>query len=207
MSENIQELGRVKLVQIQPSGLIIETSSGYFYDVSRRVEVEKLVITPLGIEATTPEGEHVLDIHHMNHPGKKYGNDNLVSIGFTSHYKAMRERFGEHMEDGTAGENIIIENDQEVWMDDLGKKIAIENAKTGRKKFLDVIRFAPPCEEFSHFVANSQNKKLPGNELKDILRFLGNGRRGFLLVLSKGQEEATVQAGDRMFTIFEEGIK
>lgn len=207
MSENIRELGRVKLVQVQPSGLIIETSTGYFYDVTRRVEVERLVITPLGVEATTPEGERVLDIHHMNHPDKKYENDDLVSIGFTSHYKAMRARFGEHMADGTAGENIIIECDQEVWMDDLGQKIAIENAKTGRKKFLDVIRFAPPCEEFSHFVAKSQGEKLPGEELKDILQFLGNGRRGFLLILSKGQEEAMVQVGDRVFTICEEGSK
>ena len=53
MAENIRELGKVKLVQVQPSGLIIEASSGYFYDVSRRVEVEKLIITSLGIEATT----------------------------------------------------------------------------------------------------------------------------------------------------------
>jgi len=201
MSEDIQELGKVKLVQVQPSGLIIETSSGYFYDVTRRVEVEKLVITPLGIEATTPAGEHVLDIHHMNHPDKKYGDDDLVSIGFTSHYKAMSERFGEHMEDGTAGENIIIESDQEVWMDDFGQQIAIDNTETGSKALLDVLRFAPPCEEFSHFVAKSQHEKLPEEELKDILQFLNKGRRGFLLVLSKGQEEATVQAGDRVFAI------
>ena len=60
----------------------------------------------------------MLDIHHdINHPDKAYDDDDLVSIGFTSHYKAMRERFGAHIEDGTAGENIIIEYDQEVWME------------------------------------------------------------------------------------------
>jgi hypothetical protein len=201
MSENIRELGTVKLVQVQPSGLIIETSSGYFYDVTRRVEVEKLLITSLGIEATTTEGEHVLDIHHLNHPDKKYDDDDLVCIGFTSHYKAMRERFGEHLENGTAGENIIIEYDQEVWEDDLGQQIAIENAETGRKTLLDVLSIAAPCEEFSHFVAKSQHERLPADELKNTLQFLNNGRRGFLLVLSDGQEEATVQAGDRVFAI------
>ena len=44
----------MKLVQVQPSGLIIGTHSGSFYDVSRRVEVEKLIITSLGIEAKPP---------------------------------------------------------------------------------------------------------------------------------------------------------
>jgi len=107
MVKNIRALGKVKLVQIQPSGLIIETPSGDFYDVSRRVEVDKLNITSLGIEATTSSGEHVLDIHHIDHPDKAYDVDDLVCIGFTSHYEAMRARYGEHIVDGTAGENIL----------------------------------------------------------------------------------------------------
>ena len=203
MAENIRELGRVKLVQVQPSGLIIETPSGDFYDVSRRVEVEKLIITSLGIEATTASGEHVLDIHHINHPDKKYDDDDLVCIGFTSHYAAMRERFGEHLEDGTAGENIIIEYDQEVWKDDLGQQIAIENAETGHKTLLNVLSFAAPCEEFSHFAVDSQHERLPAAELKATLQFLNNGRRGFLLILSDDQESGTVQAGDKVFAIHE----
>jgi len=84
MLEHMREIGRVKLVQVQPSGLIIDTPLGYFYNVNRRVEVESLLITPLGIEATTPEGEHVLDIHHIEHPDKAYDKDDLISIGFTS---------------------------------------------------------------------------------------------------------------------------
>ena len=203
MTESLRELGKVKLVQVQPRGLIIETPTGDFYDVSRRVEVEKLIITSLGIEATTASGEHVLDIHHINHPDKKYDDDDLVSIGFTSHYEAMRERFGEHMVDGAAGENIIIEFDQEVWVDDLGKRIAIENSETGQKTALDVLSFAAPCDEFSHFVTKSQHERLPASGLKETLQFLNNGRRGFLLVLSEGQETGTVQAGDKVFSIRE----
>ena len=203
MAENTRELGKVKLVQVQPSGLIIETPTGYFYDVTRRVEVEMLIITSLGIEATTADGEHMLDIHHINHPNKAYDDDDLVCIGFTSHYQAMRERFGEHMVDGAAGENIIIEYNREVWVDDLGRQITIENAENGDRTLLDVLSFAAPCEEFSHFAANSQGQKLPATELKAALQFLNNGRRGFLLVLSDGQEAATVQAGDRVFAIHE----
>jgi len=201
MINKMRALGKVKLVQLQPSGLIIQTPSGYFYDASRRVEVDSLLITPKGIEATTPGGEYVLDIHHLEHPDKAYDDDDLVSIGFTSHYQAMRDRFGEHMVDGIAGENIIIEYDQEVWVEDLGQHITIENSETGHKTFLELVCFAAPCDEFSHFAAQSQEKRLPAAELKAALQFLNNGRRGFLLVLKAGQEDATVQPGDSVFGI------
>lgn len=187
MVETFRELGRVKLVQLQPSGLIIETPSGYFYDASRRLEVECLYITPLGIEAITAEGDRVLDIHHISHPDEAYDNNDLVSIGFTSHYAAMRARFGEHMTDGIADENIIIEYEEEVWSEDLGERIVIENQDTGHRALLDLISFASPRQEFSLFAARSQHEQLPAGKLKETLQFLGNGRRGFLLVLSDGQ--------------------
>lgn len=199
MVESLRELGKVKLVQLQPTGLIIQTPTGEYYDPSRRVEVEKLHITTEGIEAVTPAGEHVLDIHHLAHPDKAYGNDDLVCIGFTSHYAAMRTRFGEHMIDGVAGENIIIEYDQEIWPEDLGQGIVIENQETGSLAFLDLVRFAAPCDEFSHFVAQSQDERLPTNELKSTLQFLGNGRRGYLFVISEGQDAITVKPGDKVF--------
>jgi hypothetical protein len=201
MTTKMNPLGKIKLVQLQPSGLIIETPSGYFYDASRRVEVDCLLITSRGIEATTPDGENVLDIHHLDHPDKAYDDDDLVCIGFTSHYKAMRARFGEHMVDGIAGENIIIEYDKEVWPEDIGQQIAIESVETGQMTLLDMICFAAPCDEFSHFAAQSQGERLPALELKATLQFLNNGRRGYLLILQDGQDAATVQPGDRVFTV------
>jgi hypothetical protein len=194
-------MGRVKLVQVQPSGLIIETPSGYFYDVTRRVEVESLRISQLGIEATTHEGDHVLDIHHISHPGKAYDDDDLVCIGFTSHYEAMRARFGEHLVDGSAGENIIIEYEEEVWPADLGQRIGIENQDSGHMTILDLTSHASPCREFSLFATQSQHVQLPPVKLRETLQFLENGRRGFLLVLGDGQDAAEVRRGDRVFVV------
>ena len=202
MTDQMRELGQVKLVQVQPAGMVIETPAGDFYDVTRRVEVERLIITASGIEADLANGEHVLDIHHMEHPDKAY-KDDLVSIGFTSHYAAMRARFGEHMQDGTAGENIIIASDREIWLEDLGQQVLIENSETGQQTVLEILRIARPCNEFCHFVANSQHARLPAEELKSTLQFLDHGRRGFLLALAKGQSACTVQAGDRVFARFE----
>lgn len=201
MIEKLNLLGYVKLTQLQPTGLIINTPSGEFYDPARRVVVDSLQISPLGIEAITPNGEHVLDIHHIDHPDKKYDNDDLVCIGFSSHYAAMRARFGEHMVDGVAGENIIIQAEKEIWPEELGQRIGFESSETGDITFLDVVKFAAPCEEFSHFAAQSQHKRLPAAELKATLQFLGNGRRGYLLVLSDGQEPVIVQPQDRVFVI------
>lgn len=201
MVENLRELGVVKLVQVQPSGLIIKTATDYIYDPSRRVEVHQLRITPQGIEASTPEGEHVLDIHHTAHPQTHSEGDNAISVGFTSHYSEMRKYFGEHMVDGIAGENIIIEYDEEIWLDDLGQQIAIENPRTGRRMLLNVIQFAAPCDEFSHFAAQSQHERLPTDKLKATLQFLGNGRRGFLFVLSEGQDSGIVHPGDKVFVV------
>ena len=201
MVEKLRDLGIVKLVQLQPNGLIIETPSGYYYDETRRVEVDQLIINAKGIEATTPDGEHVLDIHHLDHPDKKYDDDDLVCIGFTSHYEKMRERFGDHMVDGSAGENVIIEYSDEVWLDDLGDQIGIENQQTGQLLLLDQVQIAAPCEEFSHFAAQMENEKLPAAELKNILKFLNSGRRGFLLVLKEGQGDGLVRPGDKVYVV------
>ena len=201
MVKKAKDLGRVVLVQLQPTGLVIKRPSGNIYDKSRLVEVDQLVLNQKGIEAITSTGEKVLDIHHLDHPGKKYDDDDLVCIGFTSHYDKMRERFGEHIVYGSAGENIIIEYPDQVWLDDLGDQIAIENQETGQMLILEGIQVATPCEEFSHFVAQSQDQTLIAEELKDILQFLDHGRRGFLLVLRCGQEEGIVRSGDKVFLV------
>lgn len=205
MANKARQLGQVSLVQLQPTGLIIETPdktpTGFLYDTTRLVEADRLVITPLGIEATILEGEHMLDIHHINHPDKAYDDDDLVCIALTSHYDAMRAYFGEHMVNGSAGENIIIECSEELWLDDLGQKMGIENQDTGEMAIFEIVRSASPCVEFSQFCSRKQYEKMPAELMKDILKFLGNGRRGFLLVLDKVHDAVTVSPGDKVFVL------
>ncbi len=60
----MRPIGAVSLVQLQPSGLIIVVPEPALvrsvYDASRRVEVDRLKITPRGIEATLPSGESIV---------------------------------------------------------------------------------------------------------------------------------------------------
>lgn len=205
MYKKAKQLGHVNLVQLQPNGLVIDTldktPTGHFYDPTRLIQVDRLVITPLGIEATIPGGEHVLDIHHTNHPDKAYGNDDLICIGFTSHYDAMRTYFGAHMVNGIAGENIIIEYSEEIWPDDLQQKLGVENQDTGEMAILEMVKYAAPCVEFGQYCIQNQYEKIATNEMKDLLKFLGNGRRGFLLVLNKIHDVVTVKPGDKVFVL------
>jgi MOSC domain-containing protein YiiM len=169
------------------------------------VEVPQLLLTHQGIEAKIPQGERILDIHHAAHSDTHNEGDNAISIGFTSHYAQMRVRFGEHMQDGIAGENIVIASTEQFWLDDLGQQIIIQDPSGERDVVLDVIKFATPCEEFSHYAANSQGKRLPAEELKATLQFLGDGRRGFLLTLNVNQEPALVKPGDLVFAVAANG--
>lgn len=207
--EPTRRLGEVSLVQLQPEGLIVdspgETPSGSFYDASRRVVVDRLDITPRGIEAILPRGERVLDIHHLDHPGKAYEEDDLVCVGFTAHYDAMRTEFGEHMVDGIAGENILVDSSAEIWPADIGDRLGIEDQDTGRVAILNVVRFAAPCVEFSQFCAQRQHEEMATSRMRDILRFLGKGRRGFLLVLDEAHDAVSVRRGDRVFTVNDDG--
>ncbi len=203
MAENFRRIGVVSLTQVQPVGLIVDTPSGYLYDPSRRVEVPHLHLTAHGVEGETTQGERMLDIHHAHHPDTHNNGQNAISIGFTSHYREMRARFGSHMQDGVGGENIIIDSDQQFWLEDLGRQLVFQDQESDRKVYFDVIKFAAPCEEFSHFAANSQHERLSAEELKATLQFLADGRRGFLLALSEGQESALIKPGDLVFAVGE----
>jgi len=209
IDQTTRKLGEVILVQLQPRGLIIEapgeTPTGSFYDAGRRVEVDRLQITARGIEATLPGGEHVLDIHHLDHPDKAYGDDDLVSIGFTSHYQSMRAEFGEHMANGVAGENILIDYPDEVWPEDLAGQLVIENQDTGQGATLNLARFAAPCVEFSQFCEQRQHQEVPKDRLREVLRFLGRGRRGFLLGSDAAHDPVTVRPGDKVFLLGDTG--
>ena len=201
--QKVRPIGEVRLVQLQPAGLIIDASEPgpvrSFYDASRRVVVRSLQISPRGIEATLPTGERVLDIHHLDHPDKAYDDDDLVCVGFSAHYDAMRREFGEHMVDGIAGENILIDYPEEVWPADLGDKVAIENQESGEMAMLEMVSFAEPCVEFSRFCAQRPYEEMSGRRLGEILGFLGDGRRGFLLVLNHALGVVTVRPGDKVY--------
>lgn len=200
----MREIGRIKQVQIQRSSLKPGERLSKYYDPSPLLLVESLEMTPDGVFGITINGKQVMDVHHIDHPtSHNHDGINGVSLGFTSHYEAMRTQFGEHLVDGCAGENILIETDAIIALNDLGNRIAIQSEETGEFVFLTNLKVAAPCVEFSQYAAN-HGMPLAAEPLKATLQFLNDGVRGFYATVIAQETFMPVKAGDRVFVVDEE---
>lgn len=153
-------------------------------------------MSPDGAFGSIGDGGYVIDVHHVSHPGSRNRGDNWISVGFTSHYRDMRARFGDHLVDGCAGENILVESDEPFTPSTLGKRLAIRNASTGENVLFVSIIAAPPCVEFSQFAARHP---LSAEQTKETLQFLDNGMRGFYARLDG--ELGIIQVGDTLYVM------
>src|SRR5256885_949036 len=114
---------------------------------------------------------------HRAHPETK-NEDGVhgVSLGFTSHYALMRERFGECITLGCAGENIIVETTGRIAVEDLDVSVALL-APDGRELVrLDVLQVAHPCRPFTGWALGGT---VEADVLKEQLQFLDGGTRGY----------------------------
>ena len=194
----MQEIGAIKQIQIQLSSLKQGQRPYRYYDPAPLRIVERMRLTAGGALAVEAGGQQLIDVHHADHPDSKNRQGaNGLSIGFTSHYRAMRHRFGAHLTDGCAGENMLIETDQAWTVEALGETLVIE-CRDGRKLALDGLMVATPCVECSRF-ANLSAEQLSSDELRATLQFLDGGMRGFYMRLAQGQDDAEIRAGDRVF--------
>ena len=191
-------IGRVKQVQVQRSSLKVGERPQQCYDPSPLLVVSRLLLTKRGPIGITADGERIIDVHHADHPASRYRGENGISLGFTSHYQTMRTRFGPHLRDGIAGENILIEDvGREFRLDELAEGVAIKVA-SDQLILLAEIEVAAPCTPFSQFAAGDTLSK---QALKETLQFLHYGRRGFYATLAHKQQEAEVQAGYSVYAL------
>ncbi len=191
----MQKIGTVAFVQIQRYSMKKVVNDDLQYDTSPLLTVQKLWLTDNGIVGITDNNTVILDVHSMTHPDSKYRGDNKISVGFLSNYEAMRKRFGEHLKDGIAGENILINLEANTTENILDKQWFLKNSDDEYIPLASVI-VAPPCREFSIFCAN---KTIAGAELKDTLQFLHNGRRGYYAELAQSDLGCYIQAGDSLY--------
>ena len=195
----MREIGQISLIQVQRSSLKVERGTERYYDPASLLGVKYLLLRPEGVIGVTTDGSQVMDIHHENHPNSRNHNGvNGVSIGFTSHYRAMRSKLGEHLVDGIAGENILIESSTSHSLADLGERLAIQIQQTGRYIYLSGLMVATPCVQFSLFAAN-HGMPLPAAQLKETLQVLDGGTRGFYARMEGLQDNVTLQVGDKVF--------
>jgi MOSC domain-containing protein YiiM len=189
-------LGRVVRLQVQAAPLKSGEKPDRVYGTAPIVEVEELLLTPSGAVGVDAAGARILDVHNTAHPATRYSDGNTVSFGLTSHYARMRERFGPHMVDGCAGENILVATDAPLHLPDLGARVGLRGARSGAILDFSTIRVALPCVEFSKFAV--RNQAATPADLKPVLQFLDEGTRGFYVMAAR---EGTVRVGDELVSL------
>ena len=189
----MRTIGTVARLQIQRSSLKTGEKPNRVYDPAPLLPVSRLAVTPDGVLGAGPDGGWIVDVHHRAHPETK-NEDGLhgVSVGFTSHYAAMRDRFGDRIVIGCAGENVIVATDRTFTYDDLAGGVAIVAADGPERVRLRVLQVAHPCRPFTGWASGG---RVESDVLKAHLQFLDGGTRGFYCV---GEGLGTVQMGDQL---------
>lgn len=190
-------IGVVERLQVQQASLKMRMERRSYYDPAALLSVPALTVEPGGVTAMTGADERVTDVHHRQHSASKNRDGtNGISIGFSAHYTAMRARFGAHLVDGIAGENILVRAGGMLAEDDLRDGVAIE-LRDGSYLSLDSIVCAEPCVEFSRYALRYTLNCSSDHTVAAALATLRHGLRGFYA--SYAGEPAVIHLGDRVF--------
>jgi hypothetical protein len=193
----MRPLGPLVRLQIQRASLKTGARPQRSYDPAPLLAVPRLAVGPDGVLGAGPEDAWVVDVHHRAHPATK-NEDGLhgVSVGFTGHYDAMRERFGERLTIGCAGENLIAEAGGRLQLADVTGGLAVL-APDGRERVrLRVLEVARPCRPFTGWALGGST--VEAEVLKQSLQFLDEGMRGFYCV---GEGTGIVEVGDMLVAL------
>jgi hypothetical protein len=189
-------IGAIMQLQIQREPLKAGEIANRIYDPTPILCVDQLKLTTRGLYGVNSDGIAMVDVHNLDHlRSRNRDNLNGISINFTSHYAMMKERFGLHVSLGCAGENILVESDIDYTQVELGSRLMIRLAKTGRFAPLINLHDAPPCEPFSRFI---NREAIEGGALKTTLQFLSCGMRGFYATSAEA-DEVLIQTGDEVY--------
>jgi hypothetical protein len=196
-AKQVQFIGTIARLQIQQSSLKIGQAPQRRYDPAPIMHVDALALEGGGVRGWNGSGEPILDVHHPAHPGSRNrGGENGISVGFSTHYAAMRERFGAHLTDGIAGENILIETPHMLGEDDLRPGLQIETGD-GTLIRLDNVIVAAPCVEFTRYAMRFPDDARPDATVTESLQFLNDGMRGYYATFE--DSHARIEVGNRVF--------
>lgn len=196
LSGDLELLGTIVRLQVQTSSLKCGERPRSWYNPEFIRPVPTLRLDDGGV--TGLDGEDIADVHHRDHPRSKWRGENGVSVGFTGHYARMRNRFGPHLADGIAGENILVNADREFAEEEVTGGIVIVG--TLGPIDLAAVQHAPPCVEFSKFCAGYAFDQRADTVIADSLQYLNLGMRGFYATLAEGSPSpVTIALGDTVY--------
>ncbi len=188
----MDDIGRIVRLQVQRVSLKVGERRRERYSPAGIVAVPTLLIGPEGVEGRDAAGTRIADVHHARHPQTAYRGENPLSLALTGTYAAMRERFGPHLLDGIAGENILVASDGPLPHD---RPLAFVTA-TGETIALHDVIAATPCAPFSTFALDAEAPA--PQDLKAALQWLDGGGRGWYM---RVESAASLSPGDRLVAL------
>ena len=192
----MRDIGPIVRLQIQRSALKTGAKPDRRYSPAPLLSVERLWVTPAGVLGAGPDGAWLVDVHHRDHPASRHSDGgNGVSVGFTGHYDRMRDRFGERLTTGCAGENLIAGAGGVVGPEDVRDGLAVLGPDGTERLRLRVLEVARPCRPFTGWALGRQ---VEPEALKEALQFLDGGTRGYYCV---AEGSAEIAVGDRLFAL------
>ncbi len=195
-NQSLELIGPIVRLQVQRSSLKCGDKPHRWYNPEFIKSVPGLRLDDGGV--TGLDGAEIADVHHRDHPQTKFRGENGVSVGFTGHYRRMRSRFGNHLTDGIAGENIVVETAREISEEELARGVVIVGANG--QIVLAAVQVAAPCVEFSKFCAGYAVDQRPDRVITETLQFLHEGMRGFYATLADGiGTPAEIAVGDTVY--------
>ena len=192
-------IGPIVRLQVQTRSLKRGERPRSWYDPAAIRSLNAVRIDTGGVIGIDDEtGDVIGDVHHRDHPASKHRAVNGVSLGFTSHYERMRDRFGDHVSDGVAGENIIVATDRIIGAEELDHGVVI--ATGDGAALLESAEIAKPCAEFSKFCAGYAPDQPPDRVITETLQFLHHGTRGFYLTYRRDRpRRIELSVGDLVY--------
>ena len=164
------ELGEIDLMQVQTGEM---TGAGR-YDTTMLIPVDVLRLTSDGVLGRS-NGRWIVDRHHRHHPAAKYWHaEDILSFGFTSHYRHMWDVFRQTPL-GIAGENLIVVAEEMVQPAMVAGGVRVETTEG----VVDLKGGAvlEPCVEFTRFI--TERPDASAREVKPDRERLRNGVRGY----------------------------
>lgn len=183
---------RIVRLQVQRGPVKVGKAPLREYRPAAIVPVDRTVAGPRGVRGVTADGVEVLDVHHQDHPQSRdpKGRAGILFMG-TGDYVALRERYGDHVVDGIAGETILLDAPSGLAPLNLPEAVRVSTAD-GPLELRDV-RAADPCVEFSRFCLRQQPSPTVDDAVRQALVDLDFGARGYRSV---AVGTGTIRVGD-----------
>ncbi len=171
-------LGPVVRLQVQRSRLKPGAAGPRSYDPGPITRVDALRVDRGGATGELA-GQVVPDVHHADHPDTRHRRGgNGLSLMTTAGYSRLRARYGPHLADGVAGENLLVDAARPLGPDLEGRDLEVLTAEGPVR--LTRVAVCTPCVEFTRWCLRLEPEASVDDEVLAGLDALDSGARGLL---------------------------